>query len=160
MPQDRASELVSLLSAMGLTLATAESCTGGLLAGRIVDVSGASAVFMGGIVSYDNRVKRELLGVPAATLESHGAVSAETATAMAEGAIARVGTTLGVSTTGIAGPGGAVPGKPVGTVYIAVAGPGATVARRHNFSGDRASIRAQAVDAALDMLLDYLRSQK
>ena len=155
--QDIASDLVALLASRGLTLATAESCTGGLLAGRVTSVSGASAVFMGGIVSYDNSVKRALLGVPAETLVSHGAVSAETATAMADGVRGRIGTSLGVSTTGIAGPTGAVPGKPVGTVYIAVSGLGETIARRHNFTGDRDSVRAQACDAALLMLVERIR---
>lgn len=152
-----ASELVALLAEKNLTLATAESCTGGLLAGRVTSVSGASSVYMGGIVSYDNSVKRAQLGVPAETLAAHGAVSAETATAMADGARMRIGTSLGVSTTGIAGPTGAVPGKPVGTVYIAVSGLGDTLALRHNFSGDRDSIRAQACDAALLMLIDRIR---
>lgn len=155
--QDIASDLVALLASRGLTLATAESCTGGLLAGRVTSVSGASAVFMGGIVSYDNSVKRALLGVPSETLVSHGAVSAETATAMADGVRGRIGTSLGVSTTGIAGPTGAVPGKPVGTVYIAVSGLGETIARRHNFTGDRDSVRAQACDAALLMLTERIR---
>lgn len=158
MAGDTAAEVVSALAARGMTLATAESCTGGLLAGRVTDVPGASAVFMGGIVSYDNRVKRELLGVPAETLETRGAVSAETATAMAEGALARVGTSIGVSTTGIAGPGGAVPGKPVGTVFMAVAGPAGTIAARRNFDGDRAAVRAQACKAALEMVADYLEN--
>lgn len=157
---DIASELVALLAERGLTLATAESCTGGLLAGRVTSVPGASAVFMGGVVSYDNSVKRGLLGVTAETLESHGAVSAETATAMAEGVRARLGTSLGVSTTGIAGPSGAVPGKPVGTVFIAVSGLGGATARRHEFKGGRDSVRAQACDAALLMLIERIRNSK
>ena len=114
-------ELVKELSARGLTISTAESCTGGLIAKAITDVSGASEVFWGGVVSYDNSVKENVLGVKHETLESYGAVSAQTACEMAEGVRALCKTDIGISTTGIAGPGGGTREKPVGTVYVAIA---------------------------------------
>ncbi|MGI6495903.1 MAG: CinA family protein [Kiritimatiellia bacterium] len=152
-----AAKLVSGLVSRSLTLATAESCTGGLIAARLTDIPGASAVFLGGVVAYDNRVKREMLRVPAETLAAHGAVSAETAIAMAEGVRARTGADLAVSTTGIAGPGGATPGKPVGTVHIGLSGGNApATATCFHFAGDRPEVRRQAVDAAIALLLDRL----
>ena len=111
-------ELVRLLSEKGLTISTAESCTGGLIAKCITDVGGASAVFFGGVVSYDNSVKESVLGVSHETLREHGAVSAQTACQMAQGVCQLMKTDIGISTTGIAGPGGGTPQKPVGTVYI------------------------------------------
>lgn len=110
--------LVRLLSEKGLTISTAESCTGGLIAKCITDVSGASSVFFGGVVSYDNSVKENVLGVKADTLCTYGAVSSQTAMQMAQGVCQVMKTDIGISTTGIAGPGGGTPEKPVGTVYI------------------------------------------
>ena len=111
-------QLVRLLLEKGLTISTAESCTGGLIAKCITDVSGASAVFFGGVVSYDNSVKENVLGVQHDTLLSYGAVSSQTACQMARGVSSLMKTDVGISTTGIAGPGGGTPEKPVGTVYI------------------------------------------
>ena len=113
-------ELVKALSQKGLTISTAESCTGGLIAKSITDVSGASSVFFGGVVSYDNSVKMGVLGVLESTLASHGAVSYETAREMAQGVRKALKTDIGISTTGIAGPGGGTAEKPVGTVYIGI----------------------------------------
>ena len=114
-------ELVKELSSRRLTISTAESCTGGLIAKSITDVSGASEVFWGGVVSYDNSVKENVLGVKHETLTSYGAVSAQTACEMAEGVRSLCKTDIGISTTGIAGPGGGTKDKPVGTVYVAIA---------------------------------------
>jgi nicotinamide-nucleotide amidase len=140
------------LVARGLTMAVAESCTGGRLMGRLTDVPGSSAYMMGGVVAYDNRVKIDQLGVPAAAIAVHGAVSEQVAVAMAEGVRARLATDVGVAVTGIAGPSGGTVDKPVGTVVIAVAGVDATVVRTLLFVGDRATIRAQSTQTALDMV--------
>jgi nicotinamide-nucleotide amidase len=154
---DLSSRLVSGLQAAGMTVATAESCTGGLIGGAITEVSGASAVFMGGFVTYDNRLKREVLGVGAELLERHGAVSSEVARAMAKGARARARVSLAVAVTGIAGPGGGGKDKPVGLVHLAVAREGGeTVNHSHVFSGSRADVRAQTVESALRLLLQSL----
>lgn len=136
------------------TLAVAESCTGGSLAAAITDLAGVSSFFLGGVVSYSNAIKEALLGVPTEVLAEHGAVSEPTARAMAEGVCRRLGADVGVGITGIAGPGGATPGKPVGLVYIAVATPGGTRARREVWPGDRAEIRGASVRAALDLVLE------
>ena len=146
-------QLIAQLAERGHTLALAESCTGGLLAARVTFVPGASAVFRGGVVAYHNEAKRDLLDVPAATLAAHGAVSAETALAMAQGARRRLQTTLAASVTGIAGPDGGTAAKPIGLVFLAVAGPRGERAERCQFAGDRDAIRAQACDAMLRMLL-------
>lgn len=137
-----------------LTLATAESCTGGLISAVLTDVPGASEVLLGGVVSYANEVKRDSLGVPEEVLREHGAVSEQTACAMAAGAREVLGADIAVSVTGIAGPGGAVPGKPVGTVWVGVSCADATVAKLHHFKGDRNSVRMQTVEAALCAMLD------
>lgn len=136
----------------GLRIAVAESCTGGLLCGALTESPGASAVFLGGMVVYSDASKRKLLGVPARLLQMHGAVSRQCALAMARGAQHRFGAEVAVAVTGIAGPGGAVRGKPVGTVWFAVASPGALVAGRKRFAGDRNAVRRQAVAHALRML--------
>ena len=115
---EASAKLVSLLQEKGLTISTAESCTGGLVAKSITDISGASLVFFGGVVSYDNSVKENVLGVSLSTLKNYGAVSYQTATEMAKGVAALMKTDIGISTTGIAGPGGGTKEKPVGTVYI------------------------------------------
>jgi len=144
--------LVAACKAKGLTLATAESCTGGLVAGRITSVSGASSVFLGGVVSYANAVKRDVLDVPQEVLDSVGAVSAECAQAMAQGVRGRLKADVAVSVTGIAGPDGGTPAKPVGLVYFGVATSGATCSERCRFSGDRDAVRQQAVNRALELL--------
>jgi nicotinamide-nucleotide amidase len=137
-------------------LATAESCTGGLIAAACTQLAGSSDWFERGFVTYSNAAKHELLGVDPQAIARDGAVSEAVARAMAEGACARAPVTWSVAVTGIAGPGGAVPGKPVGTVWLAVAGGGATRAERLQLSGDRASIRAQSVLRALLALRDAL----
>jgi nicotinamide-nucleotide amidase len=140
------------LKLRGYTLATAESCTGGLLAGRITEVPGSSEYFLEGVVSYSNEAKKDLLGVPKKLIETHGAVSEQVAGAMAAGIRKRAGSTFGISVTGVAGPGGGSPEKPVGLVYIALADDSQTTTRRFIFPGDRQFIRTLSVNAALDMI--------
>lgn len=142
---------VRALARHGLTLSTAESCTGGLLGARITSVPGSSAVFRGGIVSYHNDAKERLLHVPAEVLEQWGAVSAPTAEAMAAGARRALGTDLALSITGVAGPDGGSAEKPVGLVFIGLADADRTRASRYQFIGQRADIRARSVVAALDI---------
>ena len=148
------SEVVGgLLAHRGLRVAVGESCTGGLVTARLVDVPGSSAWVGAGVVAYSNAVKRETLGVPAAVLEAHGAVSEPVALAMAAGARRVGGADLGVGVTGVAGPGGGTDAKPVGTVCVAVVGPGAAeAATTVRLSGDRTMVRGQASRVALDML--------
>jgi len=136
----------------GLTLATAESCTGGLVAARLTSVAGSSDVFVGGVVAYSNGVKANELGVSADVLERHGAVSAEAAAAMAAGARARLGADVAVSVTGVAGPGGGTPDKPVGLVFLQAEGPDGSLARRLDLPGDRAAIRGRSTVTALHLL--------
>lgn len=151
---DLSAKLISLCEKKQLTFGTAESCTGGLISAAITGIPGASAVFWGGVVSYDNRIKNRILGVKNHTLQTFGAVSAQTAKEMARGAVKILGTTLAVSVTGIAGPGGGTPQKPVGLVYLAVAtNSGQILCRKGEFQGDRAQIRLQTVAAALDLLI-------
>ncbi len=139
------------------TLAVAESCTGGMLAKRLTDIAGSSTYFLGGIVSYSNRVKESELGVPLPTLRRFGAVSKETAAAMAKGVRQNLGSIWGIGITGIAGPGGGTPSKPVGLVYIGLAGPRTTRTYEFRFRGSRDAIRRRAVIAVLDLLrLIYL----
>ena len=147
-----------LLSQRGWTLAVAESCTGGLLGHRITNVSGSSAYFEGGVISYSNEAKEAVLGVPREILIEHGAVSKETALAMARGARRVLGTDLAVSVTGIAGPGGATAEKPVGLAYIALAAEGAELCDKHVWQGDRAANKEQSAEAALKLILQYLTS--
>jgi nicotinamide-nucleotide amidase len=144
--------VADLLRSRGATVATAESCTGGLLGGRLTELPGSSDYVLGGAVTYADAAKRELLGVSAELLLEHGAVSEPVARAMAEGARARLGATYALSTTGVAGPGGGSPGKPVGLVFIGCATPDGTVVRRHEFPGDRDTVRAWSVVAALHLL--------
>lgn len=141
--------LVAFFGERRLTLALAESCTGGLIAARITSIPGASAMFNGGVVCYANDVKRALLGVAQAVLEKEGAVSASCAKAMAEGARKALKANIAVSVTGIAGPGGGTPEKPIGLVFIGIATETAVSAEKHVFSGDRASIRTLAANAAM-----------
>lgn len=142
----------ALLLSRGLRIATAESCTGGLVAGRLTDVSGSSGWFVGGVVAYANDVKQEWLDVPAELIESHGAVSEPVGRAMAEGIRRRLKTDIGIGITGIAGPTGGTPQKPVGTVVIAIAMANGTTARTMNLGGDRAVVRHHAVIAALELV--------
>ncbi len=144
------------LAKHSLTLCTAESCTGGLIAGRITNVSGSSGYFEGSFVTYSNRAKTILIDVPAELIEKYGAVSDETARAMAEGARARLDTDISVAVTGIAGPTGGTPEKPVGTVYIAVALEGRTTVRKFRFDGTRHAIRMQTAEEALKFVLDEI----
>ena len=146
--------LVEVCKERCVTVVTAESCTGGLIAERITTVPGASAVFIGGVVSYANAVKCDLLGVPREVLERVGAVSPECAEAMAAGARALLKSDLAVSVTGVAGPDGGTPQKPVGLVFIGVAtGKGVRVECGH-FAGDRGAVREQAADRALALLIE------
>jgi nicotinamide-nucleotide amidase len=139
--------------AKGWTLATAESCTGGLVAAALTDIAGASDVVERGFVTYSNRAKSELLGVPTELIVKHGAVSAETAAAMAAGALAKAPVDLAVAVTGIAGPSGGSPDKPVGLVYFGVARRGGkSSTERKIFKGDRAAIRHAATLRALELL--------
>jgi PncC family amidohydrolase len=143
----------------GVTVATAESCTGGGVAAAITDLPGVSSFFLGGIVSYANQVKERMLAVPADVLAQHGAVSEPTARAMAAGVRERLGADIGISTTGIAGPDGATATKPVGLVYIAVATPETTLVRRDVWPGDRMEVRQAAVRAALELVLRAVREE-
>jgi nicotinamide-nucleotide amidase len=149
---DLAAVVLEVLRARGGRLAVGESCTGGLLAGRLTAIPGASDVFVGGIVAYDDAVKTELLDVPRATIEAHGAVSEETVRAMAEGAQRRFESWAALAVTGIAGPTGGTTDKPVGTVWLAARLGAETRALRRVFPGDRAEIRARSAQAALDLL--------
>ncbi|MEO7009516.1 MAG: CinA family protein [Caldimonas sp.] len=145
--------LADTLRAAGLRIASAESCTGGLVAAACTSVAGSSDWFERGFVTYSNDAKMQMLGVDAARIARHGAVSAEVAAAMAEGALAHSKADLAVAVTGIAGPGGATPGKPVGTVWLAVArNGGATQTELLQLGGDRTSIREQTVQRALQCL--------
>jgi PncC family amidohydrolase len=143
---------VAEFSSRGLVCAVAESCTGGAIGSAIVSVSGASAVFAGGVIAYSNDVKREVLKVSASTLERHGAVSAETASEMASGVRALTNADFAVSVTGIAGPGGGSEEKPVGLVWFGLAGKDGVRTERMIFSGGRSEVRGAAVEHALGML--------
>ncbi|HKG58124.1 MAG TPA: CinA family protein [Candidatus Limnocylindrales bacterium] len=158
MPGDPLAALAERLQGIclgrSLTVATAESCTGGLVASAITDVAGSSGYFLGGIVSYADDAKRDVLGVPAPLLDAHGAVSAQVARAMATGARERLRASLAVSVTGIAGPGGGTSAKPVGLTYIAVADPAGIDVRRHLWTGDRAANKLSSAEAALEMLIE------
>lgn len=135
-----------------ITVATAESLTGGGICAALTSVAGSSAYVMGGVVAYSNAVKAGVLGVPADTLKNPGAVSEPTARAMAEGARRLLGTTFAVASTGIAGPDGGTARKPVGRVYLAVAGPAGTTVEEHTFPGDRAAVIAASIEGALRLL--------
>lgn len=143
----------------GLTMATAESCTGGLIAHLLTLVSGSSAYFKGSVVSYCNEVKMSALGVSKASIDAHTEVSGEVAREMAEGAARVMGTDVAVSTTGIAGPTGALPGQPVGTVWIGLSAHGQSSAKSHHFCGTRAEVISQAATMALKTALDAIIGQ-
>ena len=144
------------LSALNKTIATAESCTGGLIAHRLTNIPGISDHFIGGLVAYSNAVKVSLLGVSEDALIAHGAVSDIVARQMAQGARARFGADVAVGVTGIAGPGGGTPEKPVGLVYIAVATDAQTVVSCNVFEGNREQIKHQSAETALTMLLENI----
>lgn len=155
---ERARRVLERCQELGLRLATAESCTGGLIAGCLTEIAGSSAVVERGFVTYDDAAKREMLGVPEEILATAGAVSEESARAMAAGALARAPVDLAIAVTGIAGPGGATPEKPVGLVHLALArSTGPSLHRRIVIPGDRHTVRARTVDAALDLVLDALQ---
>lgn len=147
--------LARTLTQRGLTLALAESCTGGLIAHTITDVSGSSTFFLGSIVAYANAAKENLLGVPSTLLLEHGAVSEPVALAMARGARRALGADLGLGITGIAGPSGATPTKPVGLVYIGLAGPWGERALCFQVNGDRLSNKRRFAEEALAALIAY-----
>jgi PncC family amidohydrolase len=140
----------------GLTLATAESCTGGLIGYALTEISGSSAYYVGGLVSYSNDLKEKHLGVDATTLEKHGAVSAQTCVAMALGARERYGADMAVSVTGIAGPDGGTDTKPVGLTYVGVADAEGSDVRRFVWTGDRHDNKFRSAEAALQLLRDRL----
>lgn len=148
--------ILRLMIEKSLKLSVAESCTGGLIASRITDIAGSSEYFDAGVVSYSNAAKTRFLGVPAGLLMRHGAVSRETAESMAKGVRRATGSHVGLSVTGIAGPGGGSDLKPVGTVFIGISWEDGALVKAFLFKGDRKEIRRQASDAALQMVIDHL----
>jgi PncC family amidohydrolase len=153
-------EIRDLLHAHGLKLATAESCTGGLVADRITDVPGSSDYFRGGIVAYAYEAKVALLGVSWNTLRSHGAVSRETVIEMARGARTALGADIAVSVSGIAGPGGGLPDKPVGTTWFGLSTTEGDWARKFVWEGDRRANKEASAEAALQFVADYLHGER
>ena len=151
MPEER---ILELCISRGWTLVVAESCTGGLIGARLTSVPGSSSYFAGGVIAYSNDLKKNLLNVPAGLLESEGAVSGPVVEAMARGGIAATGADCGISVTGVAGPDGGTEEKPVGTVWIGIALPSETTSRLFTFSGDRAAVREQAAQAAMELFLE------
>ena len=154
---DEAKRAVAALRRAGKTVATAESCTGGLIGKLLTDVSGSSAVYPGGVISYAYAVKRDLLGVDEQLLRDQGAVCMDVARQMAEGVRVRLDADYGLASTGIAGPGTDEFGRPVGLVYLAVADSSTTQVFEHRFSGSRSSVRNQAAREAIVHLLDCLQ---
>jgi PncC family amidohydrolase len=149
-----------LLTEQGLTIAVAESCTGGLIAHQLTNVPGSSTYFVGGVVAYSNQVKERVLGVSGETLSAYGAVSEECAREMARGARRIFGTDVAISSTGIAGPTGGTPQKPVGLVYVALSAQGLECCERHLWRGDRLENKRQTCEAALEMLRQYLEARR
>jgi nicotinamide-nucleotide amidase len=139
-----------------MTVSVAESCTGGLLGAQLTSQPGSSTYFLGAVVAYSNSVKREVLGVPTQLIAEHGAVSPQVARALAIGAQRVIGSDLAISVTGIAGPDGGTEEKPVGTTYLGFAAPDTSIVRPFHFTGSRAEVREQAVEAALEILRSYL----
>lgn len=156
----RAGELVTIAGFEGITVGFAESLTGGLISSSVVAIPGASAVFKGSVVSYTNEIKENVLGVPADIISTHTEVSAECAKAMAEGAMSVLGVDLAVSVTGIAGPTGELPGKPVGTVYMGYCFRDISGSLRLNFEGDRDTIRTCTVLEALNQAISLIKEGK
>lgn len=147
------------MTELGKTLAVAESCTGGLIGHRVTDAPGSSAYFLGGVIAYSYEAKERLLNVRHRTLYEFGAVSEETAREMARGARRALGADVGVAVTGIAGPGGGLPDKPVGTTWVAVSSREGDWAQRHQWNGDRSENKTYSVDAVLALLLDILENK-
>ena len=158
MPDDRlialADRLQATCLARGLTVATAESCTGGLVGHALTSIPGASSYYLGGLITYADALKRDLAGVPAEVLETHGAVSAQVAIAMAEGVRDRIGADVAVSVTGVAGPDGGTGSKPVGLTYIGIADAHGSDVRRHRWDGDRASNQLDSALAVLELAIE------
>jgi PncC family amidohydrolase len=148
--------ILHLMVSNALRMGVAESCTGGLIASRITDVAGASEYFEAGVVTYSNAAKIRFLGVPEELLLVHGAVSAEVAESVAEGVRRATGSDVGLSVTGIAGPGGGSDVKPVGTVFIGLSWQDGSMVKGFHFQGDRQEIRRQASEAALRLAIEYL----
>ena len=144
--------------ARGLRVATVESCTGGLVGHLITETPGSSAYYVGGFVTYSDRLKQDLVGVPPEVLAAHGAVSAQTAMAMAAGGRARTGADLGAAVTGIAGPDGGTAQKPVGLTYVAVADANGTAVRRHLWSGERSDNKRASAEALLELVLERIEA--
>ncbi|CAN5362924.1 CinA family protein [soil metagenome] len=158
--QDATTRCCDALRERAASIVTAESCTAGLIAKQLTDVGGSSAWYDRGFVTYSNAAKTDLLGVDAALIDTHGAVSQAVARAMAAGALVRSSASIAVAVTGIAGPGGAVQGKPVGTVWIAWASrSGSMVEHLHHFDGDRQTVRARAAAAALEGICNLVMSE-
>jgi nicotinamide-nucleotide amidase len=157
--QSLARQVVQAAAARGLTVATAESCTGGLVSGALTAIAGSSAVVERGFVTYSNAAKSDLLGVPTGLIEAHGAVSEPVARAMADGAVSRSGAQVSVSVTGVAGPGGGTADKPVGLVHFGAVGPAGVIHAEHRF-GDigREAVRLASVRVALGLLLDRINA--
>lgn len=151
--------LGAILAGRGMRIALAESCTGGLISGRITDVAGASDYFEAGVVTYSNRAKEKFLDLPHDLLVAKGSVSAEVAEKMAEGVRLVTGVDIGLAVTGIAGPTGGSAQKPVGTVYIGLAVEGKTIVRLHRFAGDRGAVRSRTAEEALRLALDFLEGR-
>ncbi len=152
--------VAALLKQLGYTVTTTESCTGGLLAGRLLNAAGVSKVYKEGYITYSNEAKKKLLHVSSETLEKYGAVSEQTALEMAQGAAAQAGAQAALATTGIAGPDGGTEEKPVGLVYIGCYVDGVTIVEEHVFAGERAQVRNLAVEAALHLMERALCSIK
>jgi PncC family amidohydrolase len=148
-----------LLREKGLNIALAESCTGGLIASRITDIPGASEYFEAGVVVYSNQAKQRFLSVPEQSIQAYGAVSKEVAEKMAEGVRQATGTDIGLSVTGIAGPGGGSPEKPVGTVYLGLSAKEGTLVRKFQFTGTRTEIKEQTATEALKFVMALLEGR-
>ena len=159
MPRSEAEQLIEALKSKGLRMSAAESCTGGMIGCMMTSVPGSSDVFLGTAVTYSNDAKERILGVKHQTLMDHGAVSMETASEMAKGSIDAYESDVAVSVTGIAGPGGATPEKPVGLVYIAVADGPRVVVTKNLFQGDRQSIRNQTAVEAIKLLIELVEGK-
>lgn len=154
-----ATRLQELALERGISVGTAESCTGGLIGHTLTTIAGSSAYYLGGIVSYSDDIKTSLLGVSPESIERHGAVSAQVAVAMAEGARERLGCDYAMAATGVAGPGGGTQAKPVGLTYVAAAGPHGHEVQRHLWDGDRAANKERSAAAALELLLALLAGE-
>jgi len=155
-----AAQLGQMLLRRGMTLSLAESCTGGLIASLLTDIAGSSNYFPGGVVAYAYEAKEQILGVAHQTLMAHGAVSYETAREMAQGAIRLFASDLALSVTGIAGPGGATPDKPVGLVHIHLSAPDAEIGEQHIWDSDRIGNKILSAEAALGLAIRYLQESR